>query len=115
METNSYEEAIRGYRVLLFGSSQKGSKGTESVISAEAAREVIRKGGKLPLSALLRLRVRYFTDGAVLGSSEYVQNFFVSHYHEEGDRRKDGPRRMSSCEDWGGLMCLRNIKKDPVQ
>ncbi len=33
----------------------------------------MKEGGKLPVAAALRCRVRYFTDGAVLGSKEYVE------------------------------------------
>ena len=38
--------------------------------------EVWRTGGRIPLEAALRCRVRYFTDGVVLGSQHFVNEFF---------------------------------------
>ena len=34
---------------------------------------VLEEGGELPVAAALRCRVRYFADGAVLGSKEFVR------------------------------------------
>ncbi len=60
---------------------------------------------------LLRCRVRYFTDGAVLGSNEFVQDQFETFRGFLSGRRKSGPRRMRG-GDWGGLTVLRDLQKD---
>jgi len=44
--------------------------------SAEQVKTVLESGGKLPRHALLRCRVRYFSDGLVLGGAEFVEEVF---------------------------------------
>ncbi len=67
----------------------------------------MERGARLPVNAAVRCRVRYFTDGAVLGSQEYVQSIFESFRGQFGTRRKSGPRRMKG-SDWEGLVVLRD-------
>ena len=42
---------------------------------------------------LLRCRVRYFSDGVVLGSREFVESVFTVHRDQFGVKRKTGARR----------------------
>ena len=62
---------------------------------------------------LLRCRVRYFTDGAVLGSNDFVQDQFEIFRGYLSERLKSGPRRMRG-GDWGGLTVLRDLQKDVI-
>ena len=62
---------------------------------------------------LLRCRVRYFRDGAVLGSSEFVQEQFEAFRQYLSEQRKSGPRRMRG-GDWDGLPVLRDLRKDVI-
>jgi hypothetical protein len=48
----------------------------------------------LKLAAMLRCRVRYFTDGAVIGSKAFVNEAFAAARERFTARRKDGARRM---------------------
>ncbi len=48
----------------------------------------------LGMAKMLRCRVRYFTDGAVIGSKEFVNEAFASARERFGPRRKDGARAM---------------------
>ena len=48
----------------------------------------------LKLAAMLRCRVRYFTDGAVIGSKAFVNEAFAAARERFTERRKDGARRM---------------------
>jgi REP element-mobilizing transposase RayT len=50
--------------------------------------------GELGLAGMLRCRVRYFTDGAVIGSREFVNEAFAGARDRFAERRKDGARRM---------------------
>jgi hypothetical protein len=50
--------------------------------------------GDLKLATMLRHRVRYFTDGAVIGSRGFVDEAFRAARERFGARRKDGARRM---------------------
>jgi len=48
----------------------------------------------LKVAAMLRCRVRYFTDGAVIGSKAFVNEAFAAARERFTERRKDGARRM---------------------
>jgi putative transposase len=53
-----------------------------------------KRMGELPFGRMLRCRVRYFTDGAIIGSREFVNAAFTSARERFGPRRKDGARSM---------------------
>jgi len=56
---------------------------------------VLAERGKLSPAELVRLRVRYFSDGAILGSKAFVEGIFESqweHQPEEEKRRSTHPR-----------------------
>ena len=65
------------------------------------------------VAAALRCRVRYFTDGAVLGGQRFVDEFFESKKGQFGERRKDGGRRRRGAQ-WGGLRVLRDLRTNVV-
>jgi REP element-mobilizing transposase RayT len=48
----------------------------------------------LGMAKMLRTRVRYFTDGAVIGSKGFVNEGFAAARDRFTERRKDGARRM---------------------
>jgi REP element-mobilizing transposase RayT len=48
----------------------------------------------LGLAKMLRCRVRYFTDGAVIGSKEFVNEAFANARERFTAKRKDGARRL---------------------
>ncbi len=48
----------------------------------------------LGMAKMLRCRVRYFTDGAVIGSKEFVNEAFANARERFGPKRKDGARSM---------------------
>jgi hypothetical protein len=58
-------------------------------------------------------RVRYFTDGAVIGSKGFVNDAFANARKRFGERRKDGARRLrgAAAPAAGSLWSLRDLKK----
>ena len=80
--------------------------------SAEVEAERTR-GGKMPLRQVIRLRVRYFTDGAVLGGAAFVESVYARHRERYGLKRKTGARPMEEA-DWEGLCVLRDLKHDRI-
>ncbi|MFK7851623.1 MAG: chemotaxis protein CheW, partial [Akkermansiaceae bacterium] len=44
--------------------------------------------------AMLRHRIRYFTDGLVIGSKGFVDEAFIGARDRFSERRKDGARRL---------------------
>jgi len=75
--------------------------------------EVLDAGGKLSRSNLLHFRVRYFSDGVVLGSKAFVEDVFQSHREEFGLKRKTGARKPKYGQ-WGDLCTMRDLRLDPV-
>jgi hypothetical protein len=62
---------------------------------------------------MLRCRIRYFTDGAVIGSKAFVNEAFAKSRERFGPKRKDGARRMrgSGAAAAGTLWSLRDLRK----
>ncbi|MFV0337298.1 MAG: hypothetical protein ACK5LK_03525, partial [Chthoniobacterales bacterium] len=75
--------------------------------------EVIGRGGKLSMVEVLRCRVRYFCDGAVLGRKQFVEKIFEANRERYGPKRKSGARGMRGA-DWGELHSLRDLRKDVI-
>ncbi len=48
----------------------------------------------LKMAKMLRCRVRYFTDGAVIGSKDFVEEAFAGARDRFSVKRKDGARRL---------------------
>jgi hypothetical protein len=64
---------------------------TEEALAAKANGTVLPDLG---MAAMLLHRVRYFTDGAVIGSKAFVNEAFAAARERFGPRRKDGARKM---------------------
>jgi len=72
-----WHEVSQEYRKLLFLTGTSASK-PAATIDMELARKVVeQQHGKIPLAQLLRCRIRYFTDGGILGSQAFVQEQFA--------------------------------------
>ena len=116
-----WAKAAEKYREYLFGVGREVKGGTtpDGYVKSKCGftqREieaVLAAGGKLTLAQALRCRVRYFTDGVVLGSQGFVDKFFESRREAFGDKRQSGGRRMKGA-DWGELRVLRNLKEQVV-
>ncbi len=54
--------------------------------------KVVAESGKLSTPELLRLRIRYLTDGAALGSEAFVALIFESFRDRFSAKRQTGPR-----------------------
>jgi putative transposase len=90
--------------------TRKGMSAAE--VEAERGQE---RAGELSLGKMLRCRVRYFTDGAVIGSRGFVNEAFTSARERFGPRRKDGARKMrgaaAAATATGKLWSLRDLRK----
>jgi putative transposase len=118
----SWSRAAESYRQLLFGTGQevKGGKTLDGNVKSKGGftqkeiAAVMQSGGKLSLAAVLRCRVRYFTDGVVLGTQQFVDEFFAKQREGFGSRRKNGGRRMKGAA-WGALRTLRDLREDVIR
>ena len=61
---------------------------------------------------MLFCQVRYFTDGLVIGSREFVNEAFVGARERFGPNRKDGARKLRGDAEAGGrLWSMRDLRK----
>ena len=85
------------------------------VLSIEADQRT-EESGEMGLGELLLQSVRYFTDGVVIGSREFVDAVFASQPAKMKGKRKTGARKMKG-GDWGlseGLYALRDLTKNVI-
>lgn len=104
------------YRKLLYGIGaqgglEEGGDPTQFGFDEEEALKELAGGGRLPLWKALRCRVRYFTDGSVFGSSQFVDSTFEVNRDQFGKNRQTGARSMRGGQ-WGDLRVLRDLQKD---
>jgi hypothetical protein len=106
-----WNEAQSAYRQLLFGTGADAREHNHT-IRHEDCQRVIREGGKLPLGDVLRCRLRYFSDGAVLGSQAFVATQLARYRQHTGRRERTAPRLLPAFNDWGELATLRGLRGD---
>ncbi len=61
----------------------------------------------------MRCRIRYFTDGVVIGSRSFVNEAFAASRERFGANRKDGARKLrgAAAAAAGVLWSLRDLRK----
>ena len=132
-EAEKWKEVSRVYRRLLGlalerksgkarvagGAEEKDVVGAQmneaEALAAEVAEEEAAGGLKsaVQLAGMLRRRVRYFTDGAVIGSKVFVNEAFAAARERFSAKRRDGARRLrgSGTAAAGVLWSLRDLRK----
>jgi putative transposase len=112
--------AAAAYRCLLHAEGREvkdaqNEKVVERGITVESARAVLAAGGKLSAAELVRLRVRYFSDGVVLGSKAFVEGIFDAQRERFSPKRKVGGRRMTElAESEEAFYTLRQLRVRPL-
>mgnify|MGYP005850125415 CR=1 FL=1 len=112
-----WKSVQQSYNLILYGKgySSKGVEGKDrGRIDPETVQRVLDHKGKLPLSDVLRLRVRYFTAGTVIGSASFLQEVGADLKLRHGLERKRNAYRMHAGE-WGNLRSFRNLQVEPVK
>ena len=91
----------------------QSGEGARVGFSEEAVEEVIKAQGAMPVAAALRHRVRYLSDGAVLGTAAFVDEIFLREKEagRASPKRESGARKMRGA-DWGELRVMRDLRKD---
>ena len=125
-EARKWEEVSRLYRRLMglslekkpgsakISPSRKGlgqtTKNTAELLESKDNETVLKDLG---MAKMLRCRIRYFTDGAVIGSKEFVNEAFASARERFGPKRKDGARKLrgGGAPANGALWSLRDLRK----
>jgi putative transposase len=107
---HSWKWTQEAYRKTLFGKGGAPKK-QGSRIDEAAVQKVIKAKGHFPLHEVLRCRVRYFSDGAVLGSRAFVQEHLGTYQKLTGKRSRTAPRPVPQITDWGDLSTLRGLRR----
>lgn len=115
----------RSYRNLLMAGAVEKSRDA-GVRAGKAVRNVMRKGiskveaeqgggvdGEIPFAIMLRCRIRYFSDGAVIGSRAFVDEAFLRSRERFGPKRRNGARRMrgNASAASGMLWSFRDLRQ----
>jgi putative transposase len=111
---DSLKQALTKYRVWLFGqgAEREGTTETGESLRQGFKREdvlaVVAAKGQLAVEDYLRLKVRYFADGAVLGTRSFVDGVFTALRERFSPKRLDGARPMVGLK--GHLCTLRELR-----
>ena len=126
-EAEKWKEVSRLYRRLMglalgkksgnaaVSQSAKGigqtTKNTAELLESRDNETVLKDLG---MAKMLRCRIRYFTDGAVIGSKEFVNEAFARARERFGPKRKDGARKLrgGGTAASGSLWSLRDLRKE---
>jgi REP element-mobilizing transposase RayT len=117
-DPRSWSEVAPAYRKLLYvqgeqrGVDEQG-RPLKKGFSREEVQAVLDAGGRLPIAQILRCRVRYFSDGLVLGSREFVEEVFQKHRDQFGFKRETGACPMRHAQ-WNGLCTMRELRCEVV-
>ncbi len=120
MDLNRGKVLARYRRTLYYEGVRRLNEFTGAVskpgFARDAADRVLDEGGKLSVAQLLHCRVRYLTDGVVIGGKDFVERVVGEHGRFSALRRKRGARRMSSggC-DWNGLCAAAELRSASVR
>ena len=110
---------LRRYRMLLAEEGEEATPGAENTplqgerkskrhkrrrgFTKAEIEEILAKGGQLSRAELLRCKVRYFTDGGVIGSKAFVNGFFQKVRDQWRGEREDGARKVRGAAKVEGI------------
>jgi REP element-mobilizing transposase RayT len=110
-ELQLYKLALKAHRLLIFGKGSSPWTHRGKIISRKTAVKVLEgQDGELSLAAMLRCRVRYFSDGAILGSAEFVRGF-TGAWQVERDRNELPKVNLMRGANWGDLAVIRGLRR----
>ena len=114
-ETASWKEVSRQYRKLLFVRGSLHTQTTQPLFDQATAQSVVdQQNGELSLPTRLRCRIRYFTDGVILGSQAFVESHFYRLKEKLGYRRRHPATRLRLLGDSDTLWVFRDLRVLPT-
>jgi hypothetical protein len=113
-ESSDWALVGAAYRQVLMATAGRAGRSGKVALDGEAIRAELARGGQLSMGEVLRVRVRYFSDGLVLGSRNYVNEVFAEFRDRFGARRKTGARPMRGLRALGDLVTLRDLRVNAV-
>jgi REP element-mobilizing transposase RayT len=109
---------VAWYRQALYGKGAEVTDETGQVVRlgfTEAQINAVRDAeGNLPLHAYLFQRVRYLSDGAILGTKAFVESVFKERRDWFSSKRRSGARRLKGLARECPLRCARALSVRPT-
>ena len=107
----SHDDALVAHRMLLFGKGSDPMTQKGAVMDHARALKVLSGDGTLPKAVALRCRIRYFTDGAILGSASFLQDYATAWQLE---RQRKHPPKVHTLKgsNWGDLAVMQGLRKN---
>ncbi|MFT6620102.1 MAG: REP element-mobilizing transposase RayT, partial [Limisphaerales bacterium] len=93
-QSDDWKKVAAEYRKSLIVVSATANHTDKTPVDRETIQAELDRGAELSRGQVLRLRVRYMTDGMVLGSKNYVNEIFAEHRDRFGPKRKTGARKL---------------------
>ena len=114
-ETVSWQEVSRQYRKFLFVRGSLHTQTRQPLFDQATAQSVVdQQNGELSLPARLRCRIRYFTDGVILGSQAFVESHFYRLKEKLGYSRRRPATRLRALGSSDALWVFRDLRVLPT-
>jgi len=108
---HSTASILSAHRILLFGQgADPWLMGSRAFDREMAVRVIEEAGGVLPMAAAMRCRVRYFTDGLVLGSLEFTGKL-AQEVQRVCARKKPPKANPMKGAEWGDLTVMQSLRE----
>jgi putative transposase len=121
LQTN-WQRTQDRYRQFLYeegearAADEQSGEGGRIGFTEEEVEAVVKAEGAMPLAAVLRHRVRYLSEGAVLGTAGFVDEIFWREKEagRASPKRGTGARKMRGAQ-WGELRVMRDLRKEVIR
>ena len=111
----SWKEVSQQYRKYLFVHGSLNTKTRQPAFDLATAQSVVdQQNGELSLPERLRCRIRYFTDGLILGSQSFVESHFYNLKHKLGYKRRRPATRLTALGCADTLWVFRDLRVRPI-
>jgi putative transposase len=110
LSRSTVEAALEQYGWMLFGKGAAPRCGHGQIVRKAAIRVLEQERGCLSRAAVLHCRIRYFSDGAILGSREFVQSHAEA-WQRAGKRKSPSKVCEMAGSDWGGLTVINHLRR----
>ncbi|NJL19060.1 MAG: transposase [Bdellovibrionaceae bacterium] len=109
---DSWRRVMARYRALLGAEGSTLRPGQEHKVRMDRATAVklMESGKELPLPDALRCRIRYFTDGAILGSKEFI-NAWLQRARPRLHPHASQTAKSMPGSQWQGLAVYRGLRR----
>ncbi len=108
-----WASASAEYRRNLFVTAHHSGSTQTMALDRPTILAELARGAPLSLPQVLRVRVRHFTDGLILGSRRFVNHAFLHHRDQFGPKRQNGARSLRGVP-LPSLSALRDLQSRTV-